>query len=540
MKKLIAFCLLLAALGTSQAATRIEVWIAITNNPAYLTNTLTWNSLSNRVWTSTVASASSQIMATNTIQNARTNLKVNLDTYKFRNWHTIQYGTNTNDVVLLVGTNEAVTVAIGGLWATVTYKTNTVYSADFIKMPPQTTTSNTFYNWILTSLMTNLQLMVTQEVGAVGVAFTNFPHRYRAANPPMTNMSVYGGTNQPNDFLGTNGGLRNMWASNLTVTNLTGDSTNLTLKGGWASNLTLIGIATMSGTFGNMTNGTLQGTKLTNAIAHITNGYMSNVIGHTITITNLDAPGSGTASQRLGSGSTASGAQSIAIGVNANSGASGTVAVGYGAIATNNSDIAIGVDAIAKGSSSIAIGGEARSTNSAVALGASAIALYAQSVAIGPTAEATTNSQIRLGISSSHVSIPGIVLGANMTNTTFLGTNNWEGDWAFGTIAEYDGLVDRPGVNQNIPIGNTVYKDLSGASAISDIHGFESNRVGLVFYIIVSGSVSNVLIHNSGSVSDTTLRLNTGTGGDIVQTNQPAWAKFRRRATDYLLMEYSR
>jgi trimeric autotransporter adhesin len=127
-----------------------------------------------------VANAAAQIMLTNNVGNSRTNLKIHLDAYKFKAWHVVAYGTNTNDVVYYAGTNELLSLAVGVGWATVTYFTNTVYASDFVLMPPNTSQSNSFLIWQMSALATNLQKS-TSSIGNL-----------KLTNTVATNFTVYG------------------------------------------------------------------------------------------------------------------------------------------------------------------------------------------------------------------------------------------------------------------------------------------------------------------------------------------------------------
>lgn len=249
MRNTLAFLLLLCTAVAASAATRITAVLTITNLPNGNTQTLTWNGSSTRTWTNSVASASTQIQTTNSIADSVTNLKTQLDGNKFQTWHQVAYGTNaTTQVVVLAGTNEPIAITIAGLWATVEYITNASYTSDFVMAPPRGNESNSFLVWQWTAVATNLA-KGTQAVSYTAFPFTNFPHQNRTANPPMTNMSVYGGTHQPSSFLATNGGFYNVWGSNVVMTNMTGSITNVTGLNG-----TNIGTVVTNSPRGNFTN----------------------------------------------------------------------------------------------------------------------------------------------------------------------------------------------------------------------------------------------------------------------------------------------
>lgn len=442
------FALVILCGMPAEAATRIEAWITITNLPNGNTNQLTWNASSNRVWTNLIFNASTQIQTTNNIQNSRTNLKVQLDTYKFRSWHVIQYGTNTNDVIILAGTNEPIAIAIAGLWASVRYVTNTVYISDFVLAPPNTLQSNSFLTWQWSAVATNLE-RGTQALGGVSIAFTNFPHSFRPFNPPMTNMSVFGGTNRPNDFLGTNGGLRNMWSSNMLATNLTGTSLDFTNFSGMDTNRIITNsprgnfthlIATQLYSFG----GEANGMNVTNApwIHSFSNRFDTVVVFSALVATNAHFPGTGVDSQKIGAGSVASGDYSVALGFDAQATTNQATAVGQGALALGVATTAYGQEAIAYTNSASAFGAAAQAVRYvSTALGAGAIANHAESTALGRSALTTTNNQVRIGTASDAASIPGELQADGTTKIVNAVRYTQTGPWSFseGTYTSMTG-----------------------------------------------------------------------------------------------------
>lgn len=557
--KLILLLTLLNVL-CSNAATRVEAWVSITNTPVGNTQTLVWNSSMTRTWTNSAGDASTQIQTTNSIRNARTNLQNQLSSYLFTNGYAITYGTNTNDVIIYGLTNAPFTITIGGLWASVAYYTNTVYGASAYTVPYIDYNSNTYRIFQQSHIITNFDYS-TQKVSSTSYPFTNFPHSMRTDNPAFTNLSTFGGTNQPTDFLATNGGMRNVWASNLLVTNLTGTilsatltsntdtngtytnalrlnvnillATNTTLLGGSASNMVLTNLTWLNGVLGGLTNGQLVNTFLTNIqSAQITNlnaygGTLSNIIAHTLVATNLSSPGTGSQSEKLGSGSISSGTRSVAFGVSASATNSDSVAIGYGATAWAQGAIVVGAAAASDvyGLQSISIGSEAvaAGTNS-IALGAlAAVSQYHEnSIALGKGAATTETNQIMMGTSVTKVTIPGRLEGGSITNSSLKGTNAFEAKLTFVPRSN-TGLAN--GFNSGIVLGSNAWIKLSGPTAAYTNVGFSSSGVAsgdryLVHFDNPGLSVS--VRHDSGLDATAANRVYTGTGAELNSTNNPA------------------
>lgn len=558
-------CVLFLLLSSrAEAATRIDAWLTITNLPTGNTQSLTWNASSNRVWTNIVVSAASQIFATNNVGNARTNLKVQLDTYKFRSWHVISYGTNTNDVVISAGTNEPIAISIAGLWATVRYVTNQVYISDFVLVPPHAAQSNNFLVWQWTAVATNLA-KGTQALSYVDFPFTNFPHSKRTANPPMTNMNVIGGRIVPSDFLAQTGALVNVSSSNMLATNLTGTSllftnvsnydtngiytnalrmnvavflgTNVYMLSGTGSNLVLTNISWLNGILGGLTNGQLVGTFITNAAAvhggagvftsslEATNALLANpfltnatIIGGIVTGSVFTVTGSGIGTW-------------VTIASSSTTAALGPALEFKREHATTNAAVSgdVIMHLIAEGYADTVFKPAAR------------IRAYAQ------TNFTDANTPARLTFEVAPVGTAAAVVkmtidGANTwsTNGTFhaaaaevvdlVGSNYVSGRFVYKAGA-VTSLIN--GNNGGILLGTNQTVELSGGTTIAQIAGFAATSDGDERLLRFTGAVTNWVVNESGSVFSTDAvaanRIKTGTGGDIKLTNQPAWLRVRYR-----------
>lgn len=584
MKTLRILPLLLFLTSSAFAGTRIESWISITNNPGYLTNVLSWNLVSNRVWTNVVGNPALQIMATNNIQNARTNLKVHLDTYRFKPWHSVQWGTNTNDIIYVGGTNEPLTIVVAGFWASVRYVTTTVWNADFVFAPPSPTASNDFLVWQWTAVATNLTKSTSfvqslnfvsstisnlsapgtgadsVKVGASAeasgdntVAFGASSAARAPAGTAIGNAAVVEttatngialGKNSIVDFAGDDGmalgtsstvnGRRAVAIGNssessfndavavgtLAITTKTNQvrlgtalstvsvpgnidvngfslsrsnvatnlvSPNVFLTGGTATNVSIVKAPSISGTVDTLNGGVSTNLAVTNSPF----GYFSNLVAlsgrldglfaNNLTVTNLSAPGSGSGSTVIGSGTAAaSGVSSVAIGVNAEATNDNAVALGVSSSAYGVLSSSLGSGSYAEGTNTVAVGSgsEAYGLSSFAIGGASA--LHNFSGALGSGAETTDTNQIRIGRDGIYVSIPGGVQDLVVSNALFTGTNVFEGDISF---LRYDVSSLADANNFAVVFGTNTYIRLAGSLVNPVLVGITGGRDGKLYII---------------------------------------------------------
>ncbi len=561
MRKLISILFLLALVGAAHAATRIEAWISITNLPNANTNSLTWNTTSNRLWTNIIFNASTMIQTTNNIQNSRTNLKVNLDTYKFRNWHVVNYGTNTNDVVILAGTNEPIAIAIAGLWASVRYVTNTAYISDFVLAPPHSGQSNNFLIWQWTAVATNLS-KGTQALEKTSFPFTNFPHTLRTSNPPMTNMNTAGGTNFGGVAKLVSGQFINVGLSNVV-------GTNVSFPGTGASSQQIGAGALATGD---------------NSIAFGVGALTTN--SSTIAI---------------GKGAIASDTAALAVGDTATAFGAGSFAFGFESLATTNDSIAFGSSAASQFKRAVAIGAQATTTaDNQVRLGT---ATWTVSIPGNADIIGTNTAGISYATNfdaASAVIHTGLLTGLVVTATSsadLTGVTMRTGN-ATGTVAHFttlrgttlttlaNGIIgnDLTVTNEAVFYGDATFAAavniLSSAITVKDLNTTGTNKFalaisftatnitslangvnlvdpGLKTFIRVSGPTAAysldkmtrgydgrfVRIHKNDSFTLTlanesgsgggaaTDRLVTGTGANITVTNNPGVVEFTYDAT---------
>lgn len=153
-------------------------------------------------------------------------------------------------------------------------------------------------------------------------------------------------------------------------------------------------------------------------------------------------------------------------------------------------------------------------------------------IGTGSGAISRINSQI-YGIFSTYLN--------TLQVTNIVGSNYISGRFA-SLSGSYPSLIN--GNNANIPTGTNSVLELSGGTTIAQIAGFVATGAGDEFEARFTGAVTNWIVNKSGSIFSTAgtaaNRINTGTGGDITLTNQPAWARFRHNGTEWELKSYSR
>lgn len=119
--------------------------------------------------------------------------------------------------------------------------------------------------------------------------------------------------------------------------------------------------------------------------------------------------------------------------------------------------------------------------------------------------------------------------GLSSSNNVFGGTNQWSGDIAF---------VNRPvtslanGNNAGIVLGTNVTVHLSGASGAHTNCGFAATRADDFKMLRFANPGGMCVIANESGVEPVPQnRMVTGTGGELVSTNQPAWLWLKRNGT---------
>ncbi len=117
----------------------------------------------------------------------------------------VGYGSATNEVLFIGGTNLVVDLSVFGNWGYVSNYTSTVYSATSLIVPFPTAWSNGLREWMMTHHATNLDY-ATLPLNPSNVFASKL---ISAGNIPQnaTNKSIFGGTNAPSWLAATAGSI---------------------------------------------------------------------------------------------------------------------------------------------------------------------------------------------------------------------------------------------------------------------------------------------------------------------------------------------
>jgi hypothetical protein len=154
-----------------------------------------------------------------------------------------------------------------------------------------------------------------------------------------------------------------------------------------------------------------------------------------------------------------------------------------------------------------------------------------------------SQGSIAVGSSAFYTDVPGRLESASGFIRVIVHSNHFAGSFSLqgGTVST---LVN--GNNAGIILSTNPVVELSGATTIAQIAGFAASRDGDTRLLRFTGAITNWIVNEANSVFSTdgtaANRIVTGTGGDITQTNQPAWLKVRYRGTSsrWEVLDYSR
>ena len=514
----LCFCVTITHADPYQIAT-----ITVTNAPTTNGQHLIWNG-TRRNFTNTLGAATA-ILTNTTTGGSTTNLYNSLISYRES---TIQFLSITNgtNLVLRGYPNAVFAITIGSNWGSYTITTNQSTNSQFVQVPLSVFGVNV-RTGVSSALVYDLGVYPSNALPANARMMTNFvgiTNAQTLTQKTLTAPAINGGTND-------GAVLTNVLRANLALM----IATNATLLSGTASNMTFSNIVWLNGYLGGLTNGRIVNAFITNAPSvQATNlnaygGTLSNFIAHTLTVTNLSSPGTGTDSQKIGNNSSAIGNYTIAYGVSSSASNLASVALGYGALTMGESGITIGTDTRVYGFGGIAIGIEAGASKyGGISIGALSYSDYSNSVAIGTAANTTATNQIRLGTSSEHVSIPGELRDSKQTNVWFTGTNRFDLAVSF-TATNITTLAN--GVNLVDP-GMKTYLRVSGPTAAYSLDKLQRGWDGRVITIQKTDSYTLTINNESGSAGGAaTDRILTGTGATATITNNPGFCVLQYDAT---------
>jgi hypothetical protein len=475
-----------------------------------------------RTFTNDISSAPGSLIFTNSANGSATNY--------FKHVGAVSYGDgiisrfSSSNVVKLIG-DGTLTVSLTGTFATLTSITQAssprfTFQGPIAALAPANRTnqaSEDVLSWLYS----------TNSAAPGIVALLNYAPK---TNAPLFNATNTGGVDINVTVTNSPGGhFSNAWVITIRV------------DAGSLSNVSLLNILGASGILGDLTNGSLYNTRLTNFTGRGTGVYLSNATIHTLLVTNFSSPGPGSQSFQVGADAIATGDGSVAVGnTSTNDSLLGT-AVGalaqvigstlgasFGSAArvlSSANGSAFGTGAVVTNSSSgTAVGGSARVMD---ATGGSAFGARSTnnghrfSTTIGYQSGNTDSNQVRLGRAVDHVSIPGdLRVEGSYTNAFLTGSHRISGTLALTARAASLGSGDMSAVN--VGTNALLRFTLSGAATNSSFvmtHADDFKRVQ-----VINPGGSFVLLHKSNlGTPPETDKIDTGTGsGFIRMTNNPA------------------
>ncbi len=487
IKKILLACILLFALD-ADASDRITASITVTNQTlnGY---TLTVNG-NVRTWTNSVVTPSTQIATNNDVTGcgSKTNLVDQVGANLFSNLKLLDTGSNS--IQLQGDCGGALSVSIGGTWASVSYSTQTCATATPVGVP--------FANYYPPLLSrTNTATQLVSDLNSYSTSSLD-------QNDPIASQLL--GTNNvqtifaAKTFLSPSG----VWKGSVSQLN---DSANV-FRGGYESNV------------------------------FIDNSVFTNAVNRG---NAFSSPGSGSLSEQFGIGSTATAFKSTTVGGSVT--ASFGTSIGHESVVSGVNGFAGGADVTVSGSNGVAIGAFANvSADNAAAYGPFATAAYSNSISVGPNSATTGPNQIMLGTAGiSTVVQNNLTVQTNLnvlkdavvagnfspqgltTNQTWIGTNTFgpNSDIAFSRFP----LSTLANGNNTVIAGTNVFIEVSGPSAAFSIIGIAGGRDGKLI-IIVNQTGQNMTIATEGGATgnDPTPanRIISMTGADEATTGNGA------------------
>lgn len=270
-----------------------------------------------------------------------------------------------------------------------------------------------------------------------------------------------------------------------------------------------------------------------NITAHIVGGTMSNVIGHTITITNLSVPGTGTSSMKIGASSVASGTASIAVGNSSSASEQNAAAFGRAALASGTGSTALGNSANAAAVDSTALGNGATLLSAATngtavgegalvygwrgsAFGSDAFASASNSMVIGPGVTASEANLALIGGEGQFVRINTWLDATTLTNSYLRGTNRIEA-LSF-PVYSISSLAN--GNNVAVPATNSYIRFTGTITANSTLCGLAGAQDDGRLLLLENRTGYTLTLANESGVDPTPAnRIATATGSDTDLAN---------------------
>lgn len=500
MKRFLPFLLMLLwALGARAASPTIITATITVTNTAGTTNgqTLTVNG-NTRTWTNSVVVPTSQILTNNNIGGCATNMFAAIADAPFAGLSLAQL---TNGMTLqTIMPNGALSASVSAGWAAVVLTTNTLTSAQVVRVPLTVEYSTNQTN-IATYLAQGLESS-TYGISATAPVVSNLVN--------LTQAQTVTGQKTFISPIGTNGYFNLSFFNSPIFTNAINYGNALSSRG----------TNSLSEQFGA---GAVASSNSASAF-----GSQTWAAGQNSTAVGSGADAVADYSSALGSSALASGTRAIALGVAAR--------------AQGNSSVAIGNQSTAVGVSSVALGDSANTANAnnATAVGQGSAANWANSTAVGQGVSTTTSNQVMLGQSGQTVAIPGnVAIGGVGQNVTLTGTNTLQtgADLAFNRFA-LTTLAN--GNNAAVAVGTNVFVEVSGPTGAFSINGIAGGRDGKFLIILNRTGQQMTLAHDSGVDPTSANRLYSNSGADqSVAGNSAALLIYSGQASHWIVLSFN-
>jgi len=482
MKKFLKGLLLALGLVWGMGATSasavdlITATITITNAPTVNGQTITVNG-NTRTWTNSVQIAGSQILTNLTIGGSATNLFNQVANFPFSSPALVLGHSGSTGITLQSSPGGALAVTLSAGWGTVVLTTNTLTAAYAFRVP---------YTVEAAAQQTNI------VSGAVAALDSNVTTNALHESAPAV-QNLVGITN---------------------AQTVTGAKTFSSVTGQWKGMVS--NSPAISGTVSALTNGVWTNPTLDHPIT-------TNLVNYGGA---LRSPGSGLGSEQFGASAAALGANSIAVGAAAGATNAADSSVGNGALTSGEFASAFGAGALALADQGTGIGaGSTASGTNSTAVGAFAFSGYKNSTALGYLSLATAASQLRLGTSSEHVSIPGPLSAMGNCEVTF-------NRYAISSLAN--------GNNLDLAVGTNTFIEVSGPTGAFAILGIAGGRDGkMVIILNQTGQNMTIACEGGAAGNDPTAanRIITMTGADRATTgNGAAWLIYNGNSSRWICL----
>lgn len=498
MKRLITFIALFFCASTFAQDTQINALVTFTNTAGTTDGMQAVVNGNTRTFKNTVVTPATEIAVSGTIGGSATNYFNHAVNFPYPGVDSVQMidhlGAAVTNAVKLIGRkNQAMAVTVTTALGTVTFVTNTVSTMYTVRVPGASESS---------AQRTNIYSLLT-------TAFNDY-----STNAIDQNKTV--------------------------ASQLVGLTNTQTIS---------IGIKTFTGAniYSNATQQWVGGTN-SSYVGRLTNGYWTNGILHSPTLTNginrgnafsSRGPTDGDGSEQFGNTAQARNVEALAVGFSSQVDASRGVGIGADSSVETNSNLSIAIGWFSRifsnSPNSILLGaggrlGVTRFVTNGIGIGSNTTIDYNDSVGIGTDSAPTEARQIMLGSSVvNYIYANGRVESSvGYTNATMIGTNVVT---AAIHLTRLDNTSLANGNNAAVDIGGTAgssrtYVKVSGPTAAFNINGIAGGANGR-FLIIHNTTSQNMTIANDSGVDPTAAnRIYTGTAADVTITNKPGIAEF--------------